>query len=117
MRRDTRRDLWERHRRGNGGARTSPPVRRATRAADERLRASFATRWAVKRGIERPHTGALLVPVSEVRDNPPWGPKCVIDLPVRGRGERSGRAANVRTVWEIAGSGVPPRLVNAYCKP
>lgn len=63
------------------------------------------------------YTGALLVPVSDVRDNPPWGPKCVIDLPVRGRREKSGRVANVRTVWEIAGSGVPPRLVNAYCKP
>jgi hypothetical protein len=60
-------------------------------------------------------TGILLVPVSSVRDNPPWGPKCVVDLPVRGRGEKSGRVANVRTVWEIAGE--PPRLVNAYCKP
>jgi hypothetical protein len=63
------------------------------------------------------YTGILLVPVSSVRDNPPWGPKCVVDLPVRGHGENSGRVVNVRTVWEIAGSGEPPRLVNAYCKP
>ncbi len=63
------------------------------------------------------YTGAVLVPVSEVRDNPPWGPKCVIDLPIRGRGEKSGRVINVRTVWEIAGGGEEPRLVNAYCKP
>lgn len=62
-------------------------------------------------------TGILLASVSEVRDNPPWGLKCVVDLPVRGRGEKSARLANVRTVWEIAGSGVPPRLVNAYCRP
>ncbi len=62
-------------------------------------------------------TGILLIPVSEVRDNPPWGPKYVVDLPMRGRGEKSGRVVNVRTVWEIAGSGVPPRLANAYCKP
>lgn len=63
------------------------------------------------------YTGAVLVLVSEVRDNPPWGPKCVLDLPIRGRGEKSGRLANLRTVWEIADSGSPPRLVNAYCKP
>jgi hypothetical protein len=63
------------------------------------------------------YTGAVLVPVSEVRDNPPWGPKCVVDLPIRGRGEKRGRIANVRTVWEIAGNDAPPRLVNAYCKP
>jgi len=63
------------------------------------------------------YTGVLVVPVSSVRDNPPWGPKCVIDLPIRGRGEKSGRVINVRTVWEIAGGGAPPRLVNAYCKP
>ena len=63
------------------------------------------------------YTGILLVPVSSVRENPPWGPKCVIDLPVRGRGEKSGRVINVRTVWEIAGGDAPPRLVNAYCKP
>jgi len=62
-------------------------------------------------------TGILHVPVSEVRDNPPWGTKCVVDLSMRGRGEKSGRVANVRTVWEIAGTDVPPRLVNAYCKP
>ncbi len=63
------------------------------------------------------HTGILLVPVSEVRENPPWGLKCVVDLSMRGRREKRGRVANVRTVWEIAGWGVPPRLVNAYCKP
>jgi hypothetical protein len=63
------------------------------------------------------YTGILVVPVSSVRGNPPWGPKCVIDLPIRGRGEKSGRVINVRTVWEIAGGADPPRLVNAYCKP
>lgn len=62
-------------------------------------------------------TGILVVPVSAVRDNPPWGPKCVVTVPLRGRGEKQTRIVNVRTVWEIASSRVPPRLVNAYLKP
>lgn len=63
------------------------------------------------------HTGALAVPVSVMRDNPPWGINCVVMVPVRGRGEKSGRVVNVRTVWELISSATPPRLTNAYLKP
>ncbi len=63
------------------------------------------------------YTGVVLAPVSEVRDNPPWGIKCTVIIPVRGRAEKTGRIVNVTTVWEIAADGQPPRLVNAYCKP
>ncbi len=61
--------------------------------------------------------GILTLPVSTVRDNPPWGLKCVVNVPVYGLREKRGRVINVRTVWEIAGSDAPPRLVNAYLKP
>jgi hypothetical protein len=59
------------------------------------------------------YTGAVLVPVSEVRDNAPWGIKCVVLIPVRGRGEKSGRLVDVITSWEIRDTGAPPRLVTA----
>jgi hypothetical protein len=52
-------------------------------------------------------------PVSEVRDNAPWGIKCVVLIPVRGRGEKSGRLVDVITSWEIRDTGAPPRLVTA----
>jgi hypothetical protein len=61
--------------------------------------------------------GILDIPISAVRSNPPWGMSCVVDVPVHGLGEKRGRVLNVRTVWEIAGSETPPRLVNAYLKP
>jgi hypothetical protein len=61
--------------------------------------------------------GAQLTPISSVRDNTPWGLKCVVDVPVPGLGEKSDRVVNVRTVWEIASDSAPPRLVNAYLKP
>ncbi len=64
---------------------------------------------AIQRGI-------LIEPVGSVRENPPWGLNCVVEIPVRGLGEKDGRIVNVRTVWEIAGE-TPPRLVNAYLKP
>jgi hypothetical protein len=63
------------------------------------------------------HAGILALPVSAMRDNPPWGMKCVVDVPVYGLREKRERVVNVRTFWEIAGSDAPPRLVNAYLKP
>ena len=60
------------------------------------------------------YTGVTLVPVSEVRDNAPWGIKCVVEIPVRGRGEKSGRLVNVITSWEIRTLGAAPRLVTAF---
>jgi hypothetical protein len=60
------------------------------------------------------YTGVTLVPVSEVRDNAPWGIKGVVLIPVRGRGEKSGRLVNVITSWESRTPGAAPRLVTAF---
>jgi hypothetical protein len=60
------------------------------------------------------YTGITLVPVSEVRDNEPWGIKCVVLIPVRGRNEKSGRLVDVITSWEIRDTGALPRLVTAF---
>jgi hypothetical protein len=59
-------------------------------------------------------TGILITAVSVVRDTPPWGINCTVMVPVRGLGEKSGRIANVRTAWLLAGAGAPPRLVTAF---
>ncbi len=59
-------------------------------------------------------TGILTVAVSGVRDNLPWGINCAVVVPVRGRGEKSGRIADVRTAWLLAGAGAPPCLVTAF---
>jgi hypothetical protein len=61
--------------------------------------------------------GVLEIPISEVRENPPWGMSCVVMVPTRGRGQKNGRVVNVRTVWELASSDAPPRLANAYLRP
>ena len=60
------------------------------------------------------YTGIQLNPVSEVRDNTPWGIKCVVPVPVRGLGERSNRIVDVTTVWQFDEPDSPPRLVTAY---
>jgi hypothetical protein len=60
------------------------------------------------------YTGVVLVPISEVRDNAPYGIKCVVIIPVRGRGEKSGRLIDVTTSWEIRTPGAAPRLVTAF---
>jgi hypothetical protein len=60
------------------------------------------------------YTGVQLAPVIEVRDNGSWGIKCVVLIPVRGRGEKSGRLVDVTTSWEIRTSGAAPRLVTAF---
>ena len=61
-------------------------------------------------------TGILMMPVSAVRDNTPWGIKCVVEVPVRGLGEKRRRSAGVRTVWAYDGPGAPPRLVSAFLR-
>jgi hypothetical protein len=62
------------------------------------------------------YTGVLVVPVSSLRDNPPWGINCEVIVPVRGIDQKSERVVNMRTAWLLAGAA-PPRLVNAYLKP
>ena len=62
------------------------------------------------------YSGVTLIPVSEVRDNAPWGIKCVVLIPARGRGEKRDRLVNITTSWEIRDTGAAPRLVTAYLK-
>jgi hypothetical protein len=59
----------------------------------------------------------LDTPVSEVRDNPPHGVNCAVDIQVRGIGAKADRVATVRTAWIISTPSDPPRLVNAFPKP
>jgi hypothetical protein len=58
----------------------------------------------------------LDTPVCEVRDNPPYGVNCVVDIQVHGIGAMANRVATVRTAWLISTAGDPPRLVSAYPK-
>ncbi|HWY19530.1 MAG TPA: hypothetical protein VNY27_12580 [Solirubrobacteraceae bacterium] len=62
-------------------------------------------------------TGILTVPVSSVRDKPPWGVECVVVVPVRGRGEKSGRVVDVRTAWLLPDAGGPPQMTTAFPRP
>jgi hypothetical protein len=63
------------------------------------------------------HTGVLLAPVGSMRDKPPWGVECVVVVPVRGLGEKSGRVVNVRTAWLLTGTDDPPRMTTAFPRP
>jgi hypothetical protein len=56
-------------------------------------------------------------PIESVRPNPPHGVNCIVVVPVQGLGEKSARIVNVRTAWEIADHGAPPRLVSAFPRP
>ena len=60
--------------------------------------------------------GILQVPISAVRDNPPYGINCVVDFSIRGIGARSSVLARLRTIW-LTKQDAPPRLVSAYLKP
>jgi filamentous hemagglutinin len=61
--------------------------------------------------------GARTTPIGSVRDRPPHGIRCVVDIPVRGVRSKSERIANVRTAWLVADAHTPPRLVSVYIKP
>src|SRR5659263_359754 len=41
-------------------------------------------------------------PIGSVRHNPPYGYNCVVEFLLGGRGEKSGRSVELRTVWRIA---------------
>lgn len=62
-------------------------------------------------------SGILRAPIASIREKPPHGTHCVVELPIRGTGPHSRRTANVRTIWQTAEPGDPPRLVSAYIKP
>lgn len=61
--------------------------------------------------------GILRTPVASIREKPPYGTHCVVELLIRGIGAHSQRVVNVRTVWQLVDDETPPRLVNAYPKP
>jgi Domain of unknown function (DUF6883) len=61
--------------------------------------------------------GISETPIGSVRDNPPYGYNCVVDFALGGRGEKSERVAELRTVWRIAEAGSPPHMTTAYLKP
>lgn len=88
--------------------------------------ASKARGFALMLGITLEHldhleieirSGLLETPVSSVRENAPHGINCVVELAVRGVGEKSERVVDVRTVWELADRDAAPRLVTAYPRP
>lgn len=56
----------------------------------------------------------LDTPILEIRDNPPYGVKYTIAMPIGGIGAKAHRVANVRTVWMFDDPAAPPRLVTAY---
>jgi hypothetical protein len=62
-------------------------------------------------------SGILKAPIRPVRDNTPYGVSCVVELLVRGAGDKHERVVNVRTVWELTDKDTPPRLVTAYPRP
>lgn len=61
--------------------------------------------------------GVLMHTVESVRPNPPYGTNCVVTMSVKAVHEKTGRAIDVRTVWEIAERGAPPRLITAFPRP
>ena len=61
--------------------------------------------------------GIADIPISSVRHNPPYGYNCVVGFPLRGRGEKSERVVELRTVWRIADADSPPHMTTAYLKP
>jgi hypothetical protein len=62
------------------------------------------------------HAGILQAPVKSIRSNPPYGTNCVVEFPLRGVGRYSERVVPIRTIWEIAAAGSPPRLVSAFLR-
>jgi hypothetical protein len=56
----------------------------------------------------------LDTPISEIRDNAPYGVNCVVVMPIRGIGAKADRVADVLTSWEVKDATTPPRLVTAF---
>jgi hypothetical protein len=61
--------------------------------------------------------GAQTTPIRSISDNPPHGVNCVLDMPIHGLRDKRDRVLTARTVWEIADTNTPPRLVSAYPNP
>jgi hypothetical protein len=63
------------------------------------------------------HRAVRKVPICSVRENRGGGLNCVIEFPLRGRGARAEEIVNIKSVWELAAPGFPPRLVTAFPRP
>jgi hypothetical protein len=53
-------------------------------------------------------------PVTAVRENPPHGVNCAVDVAVRGIGANADQVITVRTIWIYKTPDAPPQLVSAY---
>lgn len=62
-------------------------------------------------------TGILVRPVHSIRDATPIGVSCVVELAVRGLGEKRHRVINVRTAWLLTDPDDPPRMTTAFPRP
>lgn len=58
--------------------------------------------------------GILEAPITDVRDNAPFGLLCEVLIPVGGLGEQRERLGTVTTSWELRHPDDRPRLVTAY---
>lgn len=58
--------------------------------------------------------GVLHAPVTDVRDNSPFGVLCEVRISVAGRRKHQARVAAVTNSWEIREPDALPRLVTAY---
>jgi hypothetical protein len=58
--------------------------------------------------------GIRETPVSEVRDNPPYGVLCEVPVSVAGVRGLASRSAVITTSWEYRSAEDTPRLVSAY---
>lgn len=63
------------------------------------------------------YAGILTNAITSVRNNPPFGTTCVVELPLRGLASRRHRIVDLRTVWLVADALVAPRLTSAFLKP
>lgn len=62
-------------------------------------------------------TAVLAEPIRSLRENPPHGINCVVEFPIHGIGDKRMRMVELRTTWELAEDGGPPRLITAYLRP
>jgi hypothetical protein len=56
----------------------------------------------------------LNAPITDIRDNTPFGLLCEVRIPVAGLGDRRSSVFNVVTSWELRHAKDAPRLVTAY---
>ncbi len=59
-------------------------------------------------------TGVLAAPITDVRDNAPFGVLCEVRIPVAGLREHHDRIVAVTSSWELRNADDAPRLVTAY---